>query len=130
MQIPAQLDILARASDLRRDMQLQRDASGVKALNAIIASVVCDYDVLAWGGPYLTVASESEVGKTHQVSAFGCSCDARRPCWHMRLRDILISIFETECEDADQAAIADDLPALRPMGARIADARADCWARL
>lgn len=106
MHIPTQLDILARAADLRRDMQLQRDASGIKALNAIIASVVCDYDVLSWDGPYLTVASESQVGETHQVSAFGCSCEARRPCWHMRLRELLVGIFETDVETADMEAIS------------------------
>jgi len=120
--IPPALDILARAADLRHDAQLQHDASAVKAFNAIIASVVCEYDVLSWGGQYLTVASESHPGQTHQVSAFGCSCEAKRPCWHMRLRELLISIFETDCEDADQAAMADELPA-RAVWARVSAAR-------
>jgi hypothetical protein len=107
--IPSQQSILERCQDMRHDSQMQRDSSAVKAFNAIIASVVCDYDVLAWDGPYLTVASESHPGATHQVSAFGCSCEARRPCWHQRLRDLLISVFETECETSDMAADMDAL---------------------
>jgi hypothetical protein len=108
LSIPPALDILARAADLRRDYQRQHDASAVKALNAIIATVVCDYDVLSWDGPYLAVASESEVGKAHQVSAFGCSCEARRPCYHMRLRELLIGLMETEAETMDMEASNDE----------------------
>lgn len=122
MHIPPAADILARASDLRRDAQLQRDTSAVKALNAIIASVVCDYDVLAWDGPYLTVASESTPGATHQVSGFGCSCEARKPCYHMRLRELLIGIMETEAETADMEA------EYCPVAPRIIAARSLVWA--
>jgi hypothetical protein len=122
--IPAQADILARASDLRRDSQLQRDSSAVKAFNAIIASVVCDYDVLSWDGPYLTVASESHPGATHQVSGFGCSCEARKPCWHQRLRDLLLDMLQTEAESADMdAEMEDEPPSYRPLGMRLAAAR-------
>lgn len=122
LHIPPAADILDRAADLRHDMQLQRDTSAVKAFNAIIASVVCDYGVLAWDGPYLTVASESTVGSTHQVSAFGCSCDARKPCYHMRLRELLIGIMETEAETADVEA------EYRPVTPRIVAARSLVWA--
>lgn len=118
MHIPPMQSILARASDLRRDAQLQRDTSAVKAFNAIIASVVCDYDVLAWDGPYLTVASESTPGSTHQVSAFGCSCPALKPCFHMRLRDVLVALFEDDVITADMEAEME-----RHLWARVRHAR-------
>jgi hypothetical protein len=123
LSIPPAESILQRAADLRYDARQQRDASAIKASAAIIASVVCDYDTLAWDGQYLTVASESHPGATHQVSAFGCSCPAKKPCWHMRLRELLIGLFETEAESADIQADADELPAARPIGQRIAAAR-------
>ena len=106
MNIPPQHSILTRASELRSDAILAHDDSTVRALDSIIVTVVCFYNSLEWDYQYLMVASASHPGLTHAVSPFGCSCEARKPCYHMRLRELLVDMFETEVVTADMDAEA------------------------
>ena len=138
MHIPTQFDILARALDCRSDALRQRDTASVRGFDALIVGVVCGYAQLRWEYQYLLVASASHPGAIHAVSAYGCSCEARKPCWHQRLRELLLSIADTDVETADMAAdppldIPDEYPDPSPggpeppewrtFGARIAAAR-------
>lgn len=128
LNIPPQAAILDRAIDLRSDAQRQHDAGGARAYAAIIVNVVCHYATLAWDYQYLAVASDSTPGLVYQVSPFGCSCEARKPCYHMRLRELLIGIMETEAETADQEA--ERMPYPPDVFAKIAAARTVRYASL
>jgi hypothetical protein len=147
MNIPPQAAILARASELRSDAQRAHDASTVKALDSIIVTVVCHYASLEWAYQYLLVASASHAGMIHQVSAYGCTCEARKPCYHQRLRELLLDMFDTEVETADQdaelplpAVVAPFLSCGLPnplyrvqaheLARRIVAARSTCWSQI
>lgn len=147
--IPRQSAILDRALDLRADAQRQHDASAVKAFDSLIVGVVCGYAQLRWEYQYLLVASATTPGMIYQVSHASCTCEARKPCWHQRLRALLIDMFETEAETADMEADAGEPvsgygarflscglpnPLFRIQEAervaKIVAARRSCWASL
>lgn len=124
--IPRTCDIIARALDYRASAVRQGDTAVVAQIDRLIAKLPTAR--LCWQLGTLHIVSPS--GNSYQVTRAGCSClngqrSSKRQCWHLALFELLLDIFETDCETADQEAES------RPVrSAQFAAARRVCWARL
>jgi hypothetical protein len=135
LRIPRVTDILDRALDIRESAVRLGDEQAVRQIDRLCQQL--PQARLCWVLGVLHVASPS--GNTYHVTRAGCDClNARkcgkRACWHWALLNVLIDMFETECETSDMQCdppgenpLGDDegdsLPSYRPMGCRIASAR-------
>lgn len=107
MPIATPAQILARAVELRADAVLAHDATTVRALDRVIVALTCGAQAW-WADGDLCVTSINSPGVIYALSCGVCSCEARKPCWHMALLDLILDIQDTAAGDADLEADADD----------------------
>lgn len=104
MRIPSLTSIVNRALDLRSDALNQNDPAGVAHIDTMIRNLYRGAK-LRWNDDgALLVASCNTIGAVYATTAHSCSCEARGPCWHMRVFELLVDMLETEAETADMAA--------------------------
>jgi len=125
MLLPRLSDIIARALDIRDSAVRLADDATVRQIDRLVQKLPGAN--LCWQLGTLHIASPS--GGRYQVSRAGCDClnaqrCGKRQCWHVALFELLLDLFETECDTADMQAEA------RPVALRIVDARRSCWASL
>lgn len=118
--IPRTCDIIARALDYRESAVRMHDEPAVRQIDRVIAKLPGAR--LCWQLGTLHIKSPS--GSTYRVSRAGCDClnaqrCGKRACWHVATFELLLDMFDTECETADMAA--ETPPA--SLGQRIAAAR-------
>jgi hypothetical protein len=118
LRIPRHTDILDRALDYRESAARLADVATVARIDRLVTNLPST--VLCWTLGTLHLTSPS--GGRYQVTRAGCSCpngtkSSARACWHLSIFEILIDLFETEAESADQAAEA------CMLGQRLAQAR-------
>lgn len=125
LHIPRTTDILDRALDIRASAVRLRDDQAVRQIDRLIVKL--PEARMCWVLGVLHIASPS--GNTYHVTRAGCDCTNGRfhkgECWHWTLYNMLLDIFSTDCDTADQDADADALPVAQPWYHR---APAACWA--
>jgi hypothetical protein len=114
LRIPRTCDILDRACDLLGSAYRLQDDSGARQLERLITNL--PGAALCWQLGTLIVRSPSE--HTYRVTRAGCDCPngqkcGKRQCWHVATFELLLDMFDTECESADMAA---DPPGDNPLG--------------
>lgn len=103
--IPRLSDILDRACEsLGSAYRLQDDASA-RQLERLIKNL--PGATLCWQLGTLIVFSPS--GSQYRVTRAGCSCpngtkSHSRQCWHVATFELLLDMFETDCDTADMEA--------------------------
>jgi hypothetical protein len=135
MRIPARQSIIDRANDERADAVHAHDESTVRQLDTLIGNLHKGAK-LRWAadGALMTTSCNTK-GNIYRTTQHTCDCPAFKPCWHMRMFDLLLDMLQTEAETADQACDppgedsplgpneGDTLPKYRPLGPRLAAAR-------
>lgn len=125
--IPRTSDILDRACELLGSAYRLQDDTTARQLERLIANLPGAR--LSWQLGTLIVSSPS--GNTYHVTRGGCDCPngrkcAKRACWHCAAHELLLDLFATDCETADQEA--DIAPIAQHLGERLATARQVVWA--
>jgi len=115
LMIPAAADILVVAKEQRADAVQQHDAATIRQLDRVIVGVACGARIW-WDLGDLHVTSVNNPGAEYIVSCGQCNCPAFKPCWHMKLWDILLDMLDTAAGDADMEADADELASYDPPG--------------
>jgi hypothetical protein len=104
-------------------LQLARQARALQPSNSL-DRVILNIALGArccFAGSDLLVESISSPGKIYTVDSTGaCDCRATRPCWHQRLRALLLDPPGDNPMGDDEG---DSLPSRAVLGARIAIAR-------
>jgi len=105
MRIPSTTRIVNRALDLRGDALNQNDPATVRKIDTMIRNLYCGMK-LKWdsGDGALVITSCNTAGASYRVGQQSCTCPAYSYCNHLRLRDLLIDMAETDAETADMAA--------------------------
>ncbi len=125
MTIPRTSEIIDRSLDARQIAARQDDAATVRQIDRLITKL--PEARLCWQLGTLIIDSPS--GATYHITRAGCDCENgrkshARACWHWTTFNLLLDMFETECETNDMEADA------RPVAARIVAARRVCWVQL
>jgi hypothetical protein len=107
MAIPAQAEILAVCVEQRADAVRQHDDATVRQLDRVIVGVSCGAQ-LRWVLGDLHIGSVNNPGVIYILSCGRCPCPATKPCWHLKLLDILLEMQDTAAGDADMEADADE----------------------
>lgn len=124
--IPRLTAIVDRALDCRASAVRLHDDATTRQIDRLIDHL--PNARMSWQLGTLHIVSPS--GGRYQVSRAGCSCPngqaGKRQCWHITLHELLLEMFETDCETADMraesyASIGSDSYA--PLGQRLAAAR-------
>lgn len=127
LRIPRLSDILDRALDSRESAVRLQDEPTIAQLDRVIANA--PRARLCWQLGTLVVDSPS--GQQYQVTRGGCSCkNARkgfRRCWHVALFELLLDMFETDCETADMEAACDPPGEESPLGPDEGDELPSGW---
>ncbi len=100
--IPAAHDITARAVELRAAGIRQNDPAAVRQAERVIVGVACGAQA-SWQIGALLITSITTPGNVYRVRCGACTCQARKPCWHIALCELLIELF-TDVVTADDAA--------------------------
>lgn len=124
MNIPPMQSIRDRIADERADAVQAHDEASVRQLDHLIDALKRGMQ-MTWAMGDLLVSSASTPGVVYTVAGGRCNCPAYKPCKHLKLAELLLDIFETDCETADQEA-----DAYRAIAPRIIAARRVCWSRL
>lgn len=106
MRVPSLSSIVNRALDLRGDAVQAHDESTVKGIDNLIANLYRGMKMRWSIDGSLIVTSATTAGRAYRVTGQGCDCPAFVPCKHMRLRELLLDMLETEAETRDMAALA------------------------
>jgi hypothetical protein len=125
--IPAAADILAVAKEQRADAVRQNDGATVRQLDKVIVGITCGAQ-LRWVLGDLHVSSVNNPGTTYVLSCGQCSCPAFKPCWHLKLLEILLDMLDTAAGDADMEADADELAIMDAWTEHEAEQR--LWTRI
>ena len=125
MLLPRLSDIIARALDIRDSAVRLADDAAVRQIDRLVQKLPGAR--LCWQLGTLHIVSPS--GGHYQVSRAGCDClnaqrCGKRQCWHVATFELLLDLFETECDTADMQA---EVQAIAP---RIVAARQLVWASL
>jgi hypothetical protein len=123
--IPPVTQILARASELRADAQRRADDATARQLGHLIDALNGGVRMV-WVLGDLLVTSASTPHTVYTVSCGECNCPAYRPCKHLALAEVLLSLLETEADSMDMA----DVSPCQPWYTRQSAARSLVWARL
>jgi hypothetical protein len=100
--------------------RLARSAQPSNSLDKLILNIALGARC-CFAGSDLLVESLSSPGKVYTVDSAGdCDCRATRPCWHQRLRALLLDPPGDNPLGDDEG---DSLPSRAMLGARIAIAR-------
>ncbi len=105
MKVPSTTRIVNRALDLRGDAQQQHDSATVNGIDTLVKNLYRGAKAKWATDGALLVTSVNTLGAVYVVTERACDCQAYRPCWHLRLRALLLDMFETEVETADMHAI-------------------------
>lgn len=106
MRIPSLTRIVNRALDWRGDAVQAHDDSTVRQIDTLIRDLYRGMKARWSIDGSLIVTSATTPSRAYRVTAQSCDCPAFVPCKHMRLRDLLIEMAETEAETADMLALA------------------------
>lgn len=119
--IPRLSQIIDRALDCRDSAVRLSDDATAQHLTTLIKRLPFARFYWALG----TLHIDSPSGQHYAVTRAGCSCPngtaGKKECWHWHLLNVLLDMFETDCDTADALA---DLAAQRELGQRLAAARA------
>lgn len=107
MRIPSTARMINRALDLRGDAIRQHDLTTVAGLDILIRNLYRGAR-LSWAdGGELLIRSVSTIGAVYAVRHNCCSCPSFNPCWHARVRELLLAMFEDDAITADHMAAAE-----------------------
>lgn len=107
MRLPSKQRIIDRALDQRGDALLQHDSIARRQIDTLIGNMYSGAR-LAWSQDgSLRVASVNTPGAVYTTTDRSCTCLARGLCWHMRIRELLLDILDTEATTADHLAAAE-----------------------
>ena len=126
--IPRTSDIVSRALDCRASAVRLKDDQAVRQIDRLIQNLPDAR--LCWQLGTLHIVSPS--GNSYQVTRAGCSCpngqkSHARQCWHWTLLNLLLDLFDVECDTRDMDA---EYTAELRMAQRLTAARAPYLARL
>lgn len=112
--IPRVTDIISRALDYRASAVRQGDRAATHQLDRLIAKLPSAR--LCWVLGTLHIDSPS--GGHYRITRAGCDCEngqkcRKRQCWHLLAYELLLDIFDTDCDSADMAC---DPPGDNPLG--------------
>jgi len=104
MRVPSTTTIINRALDLRGDAQRQHDTATINGIDTLIKNLYRGAKAKWAIDGALLVTSVNTLGAVYVVTEHTCDCPAYAPCWHLRLRALLLDLFQTECDTADMHA--------------------------
>lgn len=106
--LPTRAAIIARIADLRGDAFHQSDSATVRQLDLLTTALDAGM-LFTWNDDGdLCIASASTPGLIYRVSCGVCTCPARKPCKHLALYEILITLADEAATDADLEADCDE----------------------
>jgi len=104
MRIPSRQSIIDRASDQRADAVARHDSTTIRGIDTLIKNLYLGLKMRWDADGALIVRSVSTPGAVYAVGTHTCSCPAHKPCYHQRLRDLLLEMLEVEADSADMDA--------------------------
>lgn len=126
LRIPRLTDIVSRAQDIRDSAVRLGDELLIKRIDTLVRDKL-PHARLCWQLGTLHIDSPS--GQRYQVTRAGCDClngqrSSKRQCWHLLIHELLLDIFQTDCDTADMQAEP------RAVAPRIVACRSLVWANL
>lgn len=79
----------ASTAQLLQRARIERAERPSSAIDRMIINIALGAG-FCWAGSDLLVESLSSPGRVYTVTSTSCDCQARKPCWHMKLYTLLL----------------------------------------